>query len=191
MDESQNTSVSGQPQSPASAKAPIVSKPVMIFAVIVVVLIVGVLIYGFILRKNNEGLPFSKENADEITDTTTAPQDLTANENSTDNIQADSQSYLDYSSAQINTANKSKLILFFNADWCLTCSQLDIDILNNASTIPEELMILKVDYDTSTELNSKYNVEFPSTFVLIDNQENELKRWTGSLTLKDLIAQTL
>lgn len=49
-------------------------------------------------------------------------------------------------------------------------------------------MILKVNYDTSTELKKKYSILSQSTFVQIDNQGNMYKRWLGKSNLTDIIS---
>jgi len=38
------------------------------------------------------------------------------------------------------------------------------------SEIPENVNLLKVDYDNSTDLKEKYGVTMQHTFVLVDNK---------------------
>lgn len=159
---------------------PAVSKSIMIFAGIIVILIIGVLTYSFINQKK------SKEQ--------TIPEDITTIIQ-TPTLTVDSgeidKKYMDYSPERISLAESGQVLLLFTADWCVSCKQLDIDILNNISTIPDEILILKVNYESDTQTKDKYRVDTPHTIILVDNQGNELKRWIGSLTLDTLIKESL
>ena len=95
--------------------------------------------------------------------------------------------YMDYS-AQAVTANATgKNIIFFKASWCPSCKSTDTDIKANLSKIPDNLQILKLDYDTSTELKQKYGVTGQHTFVKIDKDGNKLAIKSGLPTLQDII----
>jgi len=83
--------------------------------------------------------------------------------------------YMEYSKTAVENA-KWKIVLFFHATWCPTCKFTDEDILSK--WVPDNLTILKVDYDTSTDLKSKYSVLSQSTYVQIDKNWNEINKWT-------------
>ncbi len=76
-------------------------------------------------------------------------------------------------------ADTSAVVLFFNAKWCPSCQQANKSFLNNK--VPAGLIILSVDYDTSTELKKKYGVTYQHTFVQVDSNGNMIKKWSGSL----------
>jgi thiol-disulfide isomerase/thioredoxin len=57
------------------------------------------------------------------------------------------------------------IVLFFHADWCPTCRQAEENFIK--SGIPENLTILKVNFDTATDLRKKYSVLTQTSFVSI------------------------
>ncbi len=73
----------------------------------------------------------------------------------------------------------SKTVLYFWAPWCSTCSSLDGDIQKDSTIIPLDTIILRVDYDTESELKRKYNVVTQHTFVKIDANGESVTSWVG------------
>ncbi|MDP5039185.1 MAG: thioredoxin family protein [Candidatus Gracilibacteria bacterium] len=76
-------------------------------------------------------------------------------------------------------------IIQFHADWCPNCISLEKDIL--ANTIPENINILKVDYDNSTDLKEKYGVTMQHTSVQVDGNGEMIKKWAGAKSISDLV----
>ncbi|MDP3763650.1 MAG: thioredoxin family protein [bacterium] len=94
-------------------------------------------------------------------------------------VQSASDRYIDYSpSAYAQTAEK-KRVLFFKASWCPTCNAANKDYTDNLSSIPEDVVILKVDYDKETELKKQYGITYQHTFVQVDKNGNSLTKWNG------------
>lgn len=87
--------------------------------------------------------------------------------------------YTNYSEdiLQKKCSGYSKTILFFYAPWCPECRGFDKAI--TASEVPAGTQILKVDYDSSTELKKKYGVTIQTTFVSIGSRGEKIKLWTG------------
>lgn len=100
-----------------------------------------------------------------------------------------SGSYEVYSPDKITKAATGDVVLFFRASWCPTCRAVDTDIRAHLTDIPETLTILDVNYDNSTSLKQKYGVTYQHTFVQVDAQGNQIKKWTGSPTLAALISE--
>ena len=99
-------------------------------------------------------------------------------------------SYEIYSPEKIAMASASHhVVLFFRASWCPTCKTVDADIKAHLKDIPENLTILDVNYDNSTELKKKYGVTYQHTFVQVDAEGNLIKKWGGSPTLASLISE--
>ena len=96
--------------------------------------------------------------------------------------------YLGYGNTDIASL-EGDIVLFFHAGWCPTCRAVDTDIMNKVDTIPDGLTIVKVDYDRSQELKSRYGVTTQHTFVQIDNQGNKIASWTGGNTLDSVVAK--
>jgi thiol-disulfide isomerase/thioredoxin len=67
-------------------------------------------------------------------------------------------------------------VLFFHASRCPNCRQAEKDILANKNIIDSDLVILKVDYDTSSDLKKKYSITSQTSYVLLDSQGNSKKK---------------
>ena len=55
-----------------------------------------------------------------------------------------------------------------------------------ASTIPNGLTVVSVDYDEATELKQKYGVTVQHTFVQVSPDGSELAKWSGSTTASEI-----
>lgn len=97
--------------------------------------------------------------------------------------------YESYSPAKLAAANNGDVVLFFHATWCPTCKAADANI--KQSGVPEGLTILKLDYDTETELRKKYGVTTQHTFVQVDANGELVKKWSGSRDVESIVAETL
>jgi len=93
----------------------------------------------------------------------------------------DVMSYIPYSEpAQENALTKGNTILFFAAtNWCQTCSELDKEIIERNKEIPQDITIMKVDYDNDTEMKKTYEVTTQHTLIVLDQNGQEEKRWIG------------
>lgn len=96
-------------------------------------------------------------------------------------------SYADYQSSMA-TRQGTKVVLFFHAPWCPDCRATESAL--NASGVPDGLTVVKVDYDTSTELRSRYGITQQHTFVQIDPNGGQVKKWTGTKDGAAIKAQT-
>jgi thiol-disulfide isomerase/thioredoxin len=77
------------------------------------------------------------------------------------------------------SARDQRRVLFFYASWCPTCRPLHREISENTNQIPDDVVIFRTDYDTSTELKQKYGVTYQHTFVQVDREGEKLKIWNG------------
>lgn len=106
----------------------------------------------------------------------------------TDTKVASTGAYLPYSADAVATSNADHILLFFHATWCPSCKALDADIVKNAETIPDGVVIFKVDYDTSTELKQKYGVTTQHSIIEINKNGDALSTISHPLTLNAVIA---
>jgi len=53
--------------------------------------------------------------------------------------------------------------------------------------IPENLTILKADFDSDLELRKKYGVVAQHTFVVVDENGEEIKKWVGGYNIQDVL----
>lgn len=96
--------------------------------------------------------------------------------------------YTTYSSAGVDSALASgkKVALFFHASWCISCKELHQTLSNE--TIPSDVVVFKVDYDSSTELKKKYGVTGQHTIVTLDENKNKVKLERGSQNIAEIAA---
>ena len=92
--------------------------------------------------------------------------------------------YTEYSESAVADADFDTTILFFHAPWCPQCRDFEADILT--STIPNGVQILKVDFDSSTELKAKHGVTLQTTFVSVNPDGSQIKKWVGYSAEKSL-----
>lgn len=116
-----------------------------------------------------------------------APNNAPANNNPAPQV-TQNQPYTTYSPELVSQyANQGKkVVLFFHAAWCPTCKAAEKDITERINEIPNDIVILKVDYDTSSELKKKYNITYQHTFVQVDANGNAITIWNGG-DLDDII----
>lgn len=94
-----------------------------------------------------------------------------------------------YAPEKLARAEAGDVVLFFHASWCPSCRGLGSDIEANASSIPEGVTILKVDYDKEAELKKKYGVTYQHTLVQVGADGALIKKWSGSPKLSDLVSE--
>ena len=80
------------------------------------------------------------------------------------------------------------VVLFFSAVWCSTCKVLRDDIAENQQSIPDDVLILLVDFDDSTELKQQYEVVYQHTLVQVDRTGQGIARWQLSRSLDEVLA---
>lgn len=96
--------------------------------------------------------------------------------------------YVEYSKDVLDQAVNSRRVLFFYANWCPICKPADADFKANSSKIPSDVTVIRVNYnDTDTDqeekdLAKKYGITYQHTFVQIDSQGKEIKKWNGGKT---------
>ena len=96
--------------------------------------------------------------------------------------------YAEYRAAPGRYAG-TRTVLFFHAPWCPTCRAAEKDILARRSALPEGLTIVKVDYDSATELKQKYGVTRQSTFVQVDAGGAELAQFQDAISVDAIVSQ--
>lgn len=87
-------------------------------------------------------------------------------------IRADA--YVEYGYRVIDMTPGTKL-LFFHAPWCPQCRALDKDILS--ADIPDDVTVIRVDYDKNQELRQKYGVTIQTTLVKLDDDGDYVDKY--------------
>jgi thioredoxin 1 len=99
-----------------------------------------------------------------------------------------STGYISYDEAKVSEALTSgqKVALFFHATWCPSCKALDKAINSSLSSIPADTLIVKVDYDTSTDMKKKYRVVGQHTTVILNADGSEKSKKLGARTVAEI-----
>lgn len=146
------------------------------FLVLVMFLIIGLGIYFYGQSRNGQNNPESVEE----NGTQTATGSLPANENGR---------YKKYSESEYGEAINKKRVIFFHASWCPTCKIANDEFMSQSDRIPEDVVLFKTDYDTEIDLKKKYGITYQHTFVLVDEEGNEIRKWNGG-GVEELIDNT-
>jgi hypothetical protein len=97
--------------------------------------------------------------------------------------------YAPYTSQVLQTIPpNAKAVLFFTADTCTSCVELDTSIAANRDSIPANVRIYRVQYNQAEELRARYQVSAPHTFVEIDSVGKMVEKWRGSQTLASILS---
>lgn len=95
--------------------------------------------------------------------------------------------FKEYTEADV--ASYGGAVLDFYAPWCPSCRALEKNIIAHEADIPAGLAILKVDFDTATDLRAKYGVTQQHTFVQVDGEGTLIQKWSGSPTLNAVLSK--
>lgn len=91
--------------------------------------------------------------------------------------------YESYAPEKLSLASNGKVVLFFHASWCPICRAIESEILRDPTKLPQNVHILKVNYDNEISLRQKYGVTTQHTFVQVDAQGNQIAKWSTATTL--------
>lgn len=169
--------------------------------IIIVIVILGLILIGLNPKDDDvmEDIESEDMMADEImagdqdqdevsdSDDVMPEKDMTEDEMDTVSMPM-SGTYTDYSPEKVANA-KGDIVLFFHAKWCPTCRGLDAAINSELSMIPKDLTILKVDYDTSSELKAKYGVTLQHTLVQVDSDGKMITKWSGGGDVSSIVSK--
>jgi thioredoxin-like negative regulator of GroEL len=76
-----------------------------------------------------------------------------------------------------------KQLLYFSAGWCGPCKTLG-PIMEQAG---QQINITKIDVDLSPEMVQRFGVRNVPTVVLVGDNQQEIRRFTGVKTLNEII----
>lgn len=95
--------------------------------------------------------------------------------------------FADYQAKKAEYAGKP-LVYFFHASWCPDCKAADTALTAPNVAIPAGVTIVKVDYDTATDLKRTYGVTTQHTFVQVDGTGKAVQKWSGK-TVEMILAE--
>lgn len=128
---------------------------------LIVILVLG---FGYFL--------LTSDPADQSPATTSSPTTSQPNITAT----AATGAYIAYDENTVTNTQGTRL-LFFHAPWCPQCRQLEASI--KAGTIPKDVTIFKVDYDSNQKLRQRYGVTIQTTVVLLNKDGSEAKKFVA------------
>ncbi len=152
--------------------------------ILVVILLIGFGIYALNQNSDSDENLNNEINSQDSSNNVISDLDPLENPENTDLAVG---SYEVYSPEKVQENSDKNVVLFFKADWCPSCRALDGDIKNNLKEIPEDLVILELNYDKETELKKKYGVTTQHTLVLVDSEGNMIDKWSGGNRLVSVV----
>ena len=102
--------------------------------------------------------------------------------------------YMVYSASTLAENADKKRVLYFYANWCPICRPVDAEFKARSDEIPENTVVIRINYnDSDTDsaeeaLAEKYGIIYQHTFVLLDENGNELAKWNSG-GIDELIKQ--
>lgn len=160
-------------------------KNILIAAVVIAILALA----GFFVYSNTRDNSMTSEDNSMQMESDVMKEDNAMDETMMDDNDSMHQgAYVDYSDEAYAKASSKKRVLYFHANWCPICRPTDAEFKKRINEIPEDIVILKVDYDTATELKEKYGITYQHTFVQVDENGNEITKWNGGM-LDELISR--
>ncbi len=147
-----------------------------IFFPVGLILLAGILVFISSSNKTQERQSVNK-NSPKVTITNSITEETA------------SQRYVSYSKEVFDKLIDKKRVYFFHAKWCPTCKVADAELMDNLNRIPEDVVVFKTDYDTEKALKTEYGITYQHTFVYIDSESREIKKWNGG-GIEELIENT-
>jgi len=152
------------------------------------VVVVAVLVAGCGGQQSGDTAPVPAEQstASSAASPASPPPSTTATDSGSPAPAGSYVSWDDYA-ADAEAYASGDVVLFFHASWCPDCRATE-EALDSDGVAPG-LTVVKVDFDTATDLRQRYGVTVQHTFVLIDGAGEAMKKWTGSRSGADIAAQ--
>jgi thioredoxin 1 len=157
----------------------------IVVSVLAMFAVLGVIMLSGNKSESNKEASSSQNRMERIVPKSESSQNQTS-ENST-------ARYTEYSKTLLDQSADKRRVLYFYASWCPTCRVADPDLSANADKFPEDVVVLRVNYndpDTDQEekdLAKKYAITYQHTFVQIDREGKEVTKWNGGKT-EELLA---
>lgn len=133
-----------------------------------ILVIVGAIIY----------VAASKDGRRDVSSELKEPVAVNSQENKSDNTSNTQKGeYVAYQEETFVAARDKTRLLFFHASWCPQCRELEASI--KSTSLPADVVIFKVDYDSHQDLRKKYGVTLQTTIVKVDKNDNKLQSFVA------------
>jgi len=94
--------------------------------------------------------------------------------------------YADYSGA-MSRYDGMAIVYYFYSSSSPVCQQKDAALMSGTGAIPAKVTIVKVDFDTATDVKQNYGVTVSDTFVKVDSTGAKAMTWSGQ-PVSDVLA---
>ncbi|MBI2031875.1 MAG: thioredoxin family protein [Candidatus Levybacteria bacterium] len=155
--------------------------PIIIFIVVLILALVGFGAYSLSQKSVSQQDSMMKDGSQD----SMTKEEISSQDEDVMIRGKDSSRYVEYSKAVLDGTVSTRRVLYFYANWCPTCRPADASFKQNASKIPEDVTLIRVNYnDTDTDqeekdLAKKYEITYQHTFVQIDSFGKEIVKWNG------------
>lgn len=79
-----------------------------------------------------------------------------------------------------------RTVYYFTADWCPPCKKMKPIVAEIDRDVPNVRFQI-IDADSEIELVSNFNIRSIPTFILFDEDNNEVNRISGAVTKEEMI----
>lgn len=146
------------------------NKRTKVFIILACIAVAGLVFFAVVIKQSDQpdtttGMPSS---------VAVSQKSLETQLNDTEDVTSESGVYTEYS-AEAVSSTRGRRVLFFHAPWCPQCRSLEKSI--QSGSIPSDVTIFKVDYDTNQKLRQKYGVTLQTTVVLLDDNGEAAKKF--------------
>jgi thiol-disulfide isomerase/thioredoxin len=142
------------------------NKKLLIVTIGITLLIFGAIAYVILAPRTSPSVPSAGQ-----------PASSTQNEAASPKTGTDTPGeYSDYTAEKVSTARGTTL-LFFHASWCPQCREIEAGIERDG--LPNNVTVLKVDYDSNQTLRQRYGVTLQTTFVKVDASGNKIASYVA------------
>jgi thioredoxin 1 len=76
-------------------------------------------------------------------------------------------------------AEKGAAIVYFHAEWCPTCRATMVSFRGRWPEVQPGITLIIADYDTETELKTRYGVTYQNTYVQVGPDGEKIQIWNG------------
>ncbi|SFZ86417.1 Thioredoxin [Devosia enhydra] len=76
-------------------------------------------------------------------------------------------------------AAQGPAIVYFHAEWCPTCRATMVSFRGRWPEVQPGITLIIADYDTETDLKTRYGVTYQNTYVQVGVNGEKLQIWNG------------
>lgn len=149
-----------------------------IIIIVIVLIVIGALGFGsrkLFVGKNNSA---DEQSYNQIGENSTVNEDYgPKQEPTTANKISNDGEYLTNIDATVADASNDDVYLFFHAPWCSQCRSIEKGIFEDG--VPQNITIIKIDFDKNQDLRAKYGVTLQTTFVKVNKNGDLVNKFVA------------